>query len=184
MKPKFFATPALFRTWLEKNHETSKELWVGFYKKSTGKPSITWSESVDQALCFGWIDGIRKSFDENSYVVRFTPRRPNSRWSAINIQKVKVFQKLGLMRPAGLKLFEERKHAEGYSYEQFQAKTLPPKYEKQFRKNREAWAFYERQAPSYRRLCNHWVTSAKQEETRQRRLDKLIAISAKGARLI
>jgi uncharacterized protein YdeI (YjbR/CyaY-like superfamily) len=183
MKAKFFASTSEFRAWLERHHETSKELWVGFYKKSTGKPTITWSESVDVALCFGWIDGIRKKIDENSYTNRFTPRRPGSRWSAINVNKVKELKKRGLMHPVGLQRFNERKDHAGYSYEQRDSVPLDKKFEKQFRSNKKAWEFFQKQPPWYRKLLTYWVMSAKQDETRVRRLLKLIETSSLGKRL-
>lgn len=183
MKPTFFPTPSAFRNWFEEHHETSKELWVRFYKKSSGKPSITWPESVDAALCFGWIDGVRKSIDENSYMIRFTPRKPESKWSAVNVRKVKELRKLGLMRPEGLKLFKQRKEKVGYSYEQRESVQLDQAYQKQFRANKKAWDFFQQQPPWYQKVTVYWVMSAKQEETRARRLAKLIEGSAKGKRL-
>ena len=183
MKPYFFPTLYDFRDWLERHHDKSKELWVGFYKKASGKPTMTWSDAVDVALCFGWIDGIRKKIDEDSYVNRFTPRRSGSKWSAINVNKVKLLQKQGLMHPAGLKRFHERKDAAGYSYEQRKGVELDQKYEKQFRSSKKAWTFFQKQPPWYRRVMIYWVMSAKQEETRARRLLKLIQTSEKGKRL-
>jgi uncharacterized protein YdeI (YjbR/CyaY-like superfamily) len=183
MKPKFFASTSEFRAWLERHHETSKELWVGFYKKSTGKQTITWSESVDVALCFGWIDGIRKKIDENSYTNRFTPRRPGSRWSAINVNKVKELQKQGLMHPAGLKRFNERKDHAGYSYEQRNSVLFDPQLEKQFRTQKKAWEFFQNQPPSYKKVCIYWVMSAKRQETRISRILKLIESANLGKRL-
>ena len=152
------------------------ELWVGFYKKSSGKPSITWPESVDGALCFGWIDGIRKSLDEISYVIRFTPRRARSIWSAVNIKRVGELTKLRLMWPAGLKAFEKRSgdRSEIYAYEQRKGAKLSTAYEKQFRANRKAWDFFRTQPPSYQRTASWWVISAKKEETRSKRLARLI----------
>jgi uncharacterized protein YdeI (YjbR/CyaY-like superfamily) len=183
MKPKFFTSTSAFRAWLEQHHETSKELWVGFYKKRTGKPTITWSESVDVALCFGWIDGIRKTIDDASYMNRFTPRRPGSKWSAINVKKVKQLQKLGLMHPAGLKRFHERKDHAGYSYEQRDSILMDSKFEKQFRSHKKAWEFFQKQPPWYKKVSVYWIMSAKQEETRVRRLRKLIETSNLGKRL-
>ena len=183
-KTKFFATPKAFRDWLAKNHLESKEQWVGFYRKDSGKPSITWPESVDEALCVGWIDGLRKTIDEESYMIRFTPRSPKSRWSAVNIRRVQELIAEGRMRPEGLALFEHRdeKHAIGYSYERKNA-VLTPEYEKTFRKNKAAWEFFDAQAPYYRRVITHWVVSAKKEETRLARLEKLIAASAQKKRI-
>jgi uncharacterized protein YdeI (YjbR/CyaY-like superfamily) len=184
MEVTFFETPSEFRKWLEENHHAEKELWVGFYKKGSGKPSMTWPEAVDQALCFGWIDGIRKSIDVESYTNRFTPRKPGSTWSAVNIKRVGELAELGLMRPAGLAAFEKRdeKKAQLYSYEQANSKLDEP-YERQFRANQGAWSFFQAQAPSYRRSAYWWIMSAKREETRQRRLAILIEESQKGSRL-
>ena len=184
MKPKFFRTPANFETWLEKNHATATELWVGFYKKDSGKPSITWAESVDQALCFGWIDGIRKRVDEISYQIRFTPRRRRSIWSAINIKRARELARQTQMRPAGLKAFEARiENKSGiYSYEQRSTELSEP-YTKVLKKNKAAWNFFEKQPPSYRKMIGWWIISAKKEETRMARLAKLISESAKGKRL-
>jgi uncharacterized protein YdeI (YjbR/CyaY-like superfamily) len=184
MNPTFFLTPAAFRKWLEKHHAEEPELLVGFYKRDSGKPSITWPESVDQALCFGWIDGVRRRIDDVSYSIRFTPRKAVSNWSAINIARVAELTKLGLMAPAGLRAFEKRREDKSaiYSYEN-KVRTLPPADEKRFRANRKAWAFFTAQAPSYQRVAIYWVTSAKREETRQRRLATLIDDSANGRRL-
>lgn len=171
-KPIFFPTPAAWRSWLEKHHAGATELWVGFYKRDSGKPSITWPESVDAALCFGWIDGIRKSIDADSYKIRFTPRKPRSTWSAINLRRVKELSKLGLMHPVGLAAFRSRTgdRSEIYSYEQQKRATLPPAYERTFRKKPDAWKFFSAQPPGYRRVCSWWVISAKKEETRSGRL--------------
>lgn len=180
MKPTFFATPAAFRAWLDEHHARIPELLVGFYKKGSGKPSITWPESVDAALCFGWIDGVRKSIDDLSYTIRFTPRNPTSTWSAVNIKRVQELTKSGLMQPAGLQAFERRDEAKSaiYSYEQRHNATLPDAYEKRFRANELAWDFFQSQAPWYRRTATYWVMSAKKEETRLKRLDTLIRDSA------
>ena len=185
LKPKFFRTPADFRTWLEKNHATATELWVGFYKKDSGKPSITWPESVDQALCFGWIDGIRKRVDEISYQIRFTPRRRGSIWSAINIKRAKELVRQKQMRPTGLKAFAARiENKSGiYSYEQRSTELSQP-YAKLLKKNKAASNFFEKQPPSYRKMIGWWIISAKKEETRMVRLAKLISESAKGKRLL
>ncbi|HSY52196.1 MAG TPA: YdeI/OmpD-associated family protein [Thermoanaerobaculia bacterium] len=184
MEPHFFETPAAFRNWLEKNHSSASELLVGFHKRDSGKPSLTWPESVDQALCFGWIDGVRKRIDDVSYSIRFTPRKSASNWSAINIARVAELTKLGLMRPAGLRAFEQRREDESaiYAYENA-VRTIEPADEKKFRANRKAWQFFNAQAPSYRRVCIFWVTSAKREETRARRLATLIDDSASGRRV-
>jgi uncharacterized protein YdeI (YjbR/CyaY-like superfamily) len=175
----YFKTPAHFRKWLEKNQAISQLLWVGFYKKGSGKPSITWPESVDEALCFGWIDGIRKSLDETSYTIRFTPRKPRSIWSAINIKRAQELIELGRMQPAGLAAFQARKEdrSRRYSYEQQGAK-LVGEYEMKLKANRNAWKFWSAQPPGYRRTAGWWVMSAKREETRLRRLEQLIADSA------
>jgi len=185
LKPKFFRTPADFRTWLEKNHATATELWVGFYKKDSGKPNITWPESVDQALCFGWIDGIRKRVDEISYQIRFTPRRRGSIWSAINIKRAKELVRQKQMRPTGLKAFAARiENKSGiYSYEQRSTELNQP-YAKLLKKNKAAWNFFEQQAPFYRKMIGWWIISAKKEETRMARVAKLISESAKGKRLL
>ena len=185
MKPKFFRTAADFRTWLEKNHATATELWVGFYKKESGKPSITWPESVDRALCFGWIDGIRKRVDEISYQIRFTPRRRGSIWSAINIKRARELVRQKQMQPSGLRAFAARiENKSGiYSYEQ-RSTELTEQYAKLLKKNNAAWNFFENQPPSYRRMIGWWVISAKKEETRMARLAKLISESSRGKRLL
>lgn len=182
LTPTFFATPADFRVWLEVHHAKSPELWVGYYKKGSGRPSLTWPESVDEALCFGWIDGIRKSIDEVSYAIRFTPRKVDSTWSAVNIKRVEELTALGLMRPAGLAAFEKRvKEKSGiYAYEQRQAAELSQAQTAQFRANPAAWEFFQSQPPSYRKAAVWWVVSAKKEETGQKRLAALIADSAQG----
>jgi uncharacterized protein YdeI (YjbR/CyaY-like superfamily) len=175
-KPTFFPTPADFRTWLEAHHDKLREQLVGFHKKDSGKPSITWPESVQVALCFGWIDGVRKSIDEASYTIRFTPRKPTSNWSAINIKFVQKLTKKGLMHPAGLKAFAARspKKSGIYSYEQRKSAQFTPEEEKQFRGNKTAWEFFRTQAPWYQRVTTYWVISAKKEETKLKRLSELI----------
>ena len=184
-EPVFFSTPAKFRAWLEKNHETKRELWVGFYRKASGRPSITWPESVDEALCVGWIDGLRKTVDESSYMIRFTPRQATSNWSVINLGRVAALTREGRMRAAGLKAFAERSEAKTgiYAYEQRKNAALDDAAEKEFRKNAKAWSFFEGQAPSYRKVAAWWVISAKQAATRQKRLARLIKDSAAGRRL-
>ncbi len=184
MKPTFFETPAEFRAWFERNHDKATELLVGFYKRDSGRPSITWPESVDQALCFGWIDGVRKRIDDVSYTIRFTPRRRGSIWSAVNIGRVAELTKLGLMQPAGLKAFEARTAEKSgiYAYENA-PKVLAPADEKKFRANKKAWKYFSGQAPSYRRSAINYVTSAKREETRVRRLELLIDDSSHERRL-
>ncbi|PIF44624.1 uncharacterized protein YdeI (YjbR/CyaY-like superfamily) [Chryseobacterium sp. 52] len=184
MEATFFATKEEFRAWLEKNHTKEKEILVGFYKKDTGKLSMNWSESVDQALCFGWIDSVRRSIDSESYSNRFTPRKPNSIWSMINIKKVEDLTNAGLMAPEGQKAFEARKEEKTgiYSHEKENI-ILDPVYEKQFRMHENAWEFFEKQAPSYKRVTIHWVMSAKQEKTRLSRLEKVINESEQLRRL-
>ena len=185
MNPKFFPTPSAFRKWLAANHTKAKELVVGFYKKGSGKSSITWPESVDEALCFGWIDGVRNSIDEESYRIRFTPRKPSSVWSAVNIRNVERLIKEKRMQPAGLKAFEARKENRSgiYAYEQRSPELVEP-YAGIFKRNKAAWKFFQAQPPYYRKTMNWWIVSAKQEGTRSKRLDKLIEESAKGKRLI
>jgi uncharacterized protein YdeI (YjbR/CyaY-like superfamily) len=184
MSPKFFPTPSVFRNWLAAHHAKSKELWVGFYKKNSGKPSITWPESVEEALCFGWIDGIRKSIDAESYQIRFTPRQPGSIWSAVNIRNAEKLIEQKRMEPAGLKAYQARKENRSgiYSYEQRSPELIEP-YLGKLKRNKAAWNFFQAQPPSYRKIMNWWVTSAKQEETRLKRLDKLIEESAQGRRM-
>jgi uncharacterized protein YdeI (YjbR/CyaY-like superfamily) len=185
LKAKFFRTPADFRTWLGKNHATATEVWVGFYKKDSGKPSIGWPDSVDEALCFGWIDGIRKRVDEISYQIRFTPRRRGSVWSATNIKRAKELAQEGRMGSSGLSAFEARiENKSGiYSYEQRNTELGEP-YAKLLKKNKAASNFFKKQPPSYRKMIGWWIISAKKEETRMARLAKLISESAKGKRLL
>jgi len=180
MKPVFFESPSKLRVWLEKNHAQEKELWVGFHKKSSGKASVTWPEAVDALLCFGWIDGIRKSIDESSYTIRVTPRKSKSKWSLINVRRVPELQKLGLMHASGLKAFEVRTAEGTYAYEQRNIAKLGNRFEKRFRANKKAWEFFRSQAPSYQRTATWWVISAKKEETKLRRLERLIDDSARG----
>lgn len=184
MEPVFFASQSDFRKWLEENHESAGELLVGFWKVGSGKPSMTWSESVDQALCFGWIDGVRRSLDDAAYTIRFTPRRPKSVWSSNNIAKVEELKKKGLIRPAGLAAYDKKEDHRSviYAYEN-RPREFDPKYEKKFRSSNKAWKFFETQPPGYRRLMIYWVISAKQEATRLRRLEKLIAASEESRRL-
>jgi len=184
MTPVFFRNSAEFRKWLEENHQTETELLVGYYKVGTKKPSMNWSESVDEALCFGWIDGIRKSLDQESYCNRFTPRNPKSNWSAINIKKVEELIQLGKMAPAGLAAFEKRSDAQSavYSYEN-RPEKFDPEMETRFKENVDAWNYFSALAPSYRKTIVFWVMSAKQEATKLSRLEKLITASAEGKRL-
>jgi uncharacterized protein YdeI (YjbR/CyaY-like superfamily) len=180
----FFASPSEFRSWLDQHHAEAPELWVGFYKRDTGKPSLTWPESVDCALCYGWIDGVRKSLGETSYMIRFTPRKPTSTWSAINIKRVAALEKMGLMRPSGRKAFHKRKDDKSgiYSYERKTA-TLTAAQQREFRAKKPAWEYFQSQPPWYRRTATFWVVSAKKEETRQRRLAALIESSGDGRRI-
>ena len=182
MKATFFATPGELREWLERNHATATEFLVGFYKRGSGKPSITWQELVDEELCFGWIDGVRQGIDEVSYSNRITPRKPRSTWSAINIARAKELIRLGRMHPAGLKAFGRRteERSATYSYEQRKSARLDPGAERSFRANKKAWAYFRAQAPGYRQTATWWVISAKREETRNKRLATLIADSARG----
>ncbi len=184
MEPRFFATPDELRAWLRAHHGGVAELWVGFRKKGSGQKSITWPEAVDEALCVGWIDGIRKSVDEQNYKIRFTPRRRGSTWSAVNIRRVEALTQAGRMLPAGLTAFAARREDRCaiYSYEQRPAE-LPEPYRAQLHEHRAAAEFFAAQPPGYRRTMNWWVVSAKQEATRQRRLQKLITESALGRRL-
>jgi uncharacterized protein YdeI (YjbR/CyaY-like superfamily) len=181
-KPTFFPTPAKFRAWLEAHHTKKTELLVGFYKKASGKPSITWPESVDEALCFGWIDGVRRSLGDDAYTIRFTPRRPSSIWSAINVGRVAALEKAGRMQPAGLRAFAARTEERTgvYSFERNEAAKLTPAQEKVLRSNGKAAVFFDAQPPWYRRAAIHWVISAKREETVERRLAQLVADSAAG----
>jgi uncharacterized protein YdeI (YjbR/CyaY-like superfamily) len=181
MKPIFFPSPSDLRKWFDEHHTTDQELLVGFYRKSSDRPSITWPESVDEALCYGWIDGIRKSVDDTSYTIRFTPRKPGSIWSSVNIQRAQALIENGRMQPAGLKAYQARKENRSgiYSYEQRSAE-LPEPYVQQLRQNEAAWEFFQVQPPSYRKAAGWWVVSAKHEETRRRRLAQLIEDSAQG----
>ena len=175
-KPKFFPTLADWRAWLQENHASEQELWVGFHKRDSGRPSITWPESVDGALCFGWIDGVRKSINPLSYKIRFTPRKPRSIWSSINVKRANELSSLGLMHSAGRAAFDKRNADRSgiYSYEQRKAVKLPAEFEKKFRANKTAWKFFTSQPPWYRRTSTYWVISAKKEETRLKRLAALI----------
>ena len=180
--PTFFATPAEWRAWLEQHHATTPELLVGFHKKGSGKPSITWPESVDEALCFGWIDGVRKSIDDTSYTIRFTPRKRGSTWSAVNIKRVAELTEMGRMQPAGLRAFGERTEEKSaiYAYEQKDAAKLDEASEQRFRANTKAWEFFQSQPAWYRRGAIWWVISSKREETRLKRLATLIEDSEHG----
>ncbi|HEX6199744.1 MAG TPA: YdeI/OmpD-associated family protein, partial [Thermoanaerobaculia bacterium] len=157
--------------------------YVGFYKAATGKPSMTWDESVDEALCFGWIDGVRKRIDEERYTIRFTPRRPASKWSRKNLASVERLRDEGRMRPAGLAAWEARGEDAGYSFERDQPPALDASLRERFERNEAAWAFFQAQPPGYRRVVTHWVTSGKREATRLKRLDRLVEVSKRGERI-
>ena len=184
MVPVFFRSPAELRRWFARHHAAEKELFVGFYKKGSGTPSITYAEAVDEALCVGWIDGVRHSLDAERYTNRFTPRRPQSTWSAVNIKRVAALTAEGRMQPAGLAAFAQRKrNTPGtYSYEN-RPRALPEPYAARFRAHKRAWTFFESQPAGYRRTATWWVLSAKKEETRLQRLDALIADARAGRTL-
>jgi uncharacterized protein YdeI (YjbR/CyaY-like superfamily) len=178
---RFFPSPAALRAWFARHHKESRELWVGYYKRGTGRPSVSWPESVDEALCVGWIDGIRKSIDGESYKIRFTPRKRTSTWSAINIKRVGVLKKEGRMQPGGLEAFRCRKENTSgiYSYEQ-RSENLAPPYDALLKKNKAAWQYFQERPVWYRKAAGWWVVSAKKEETRLKRLGALIECSANG----
>jgi uncharacterized protein YdeI (YjbR/CyaY-like superfamily) len=181
MTPTFFPTQNEFRFWLEKNHNIEKELIVGFYKVNSGKLSMTWSESVDQALCFGWIDGVKHSIDNDSYKIRFTPRKKTSIWSAVNIKKVELLIEQGLMQESGLESYKNRSESKSkiYAFENEEMK-FPPELEKIFKANKKAWEYFQLLAPTYRKPSSNWVMTAKQETTRLKRLNELIADAELG----
>ena len=181
----YFKSSSEFRKWLEKNHAEAPELWVGFYKKDSNIKSITYPEAVDQALCFGWIDGIKKKVDEISYTHRFTPRKSNSNWSSTNIKRVGELSRLGLMHPSGIKVFNRRdkEKIKQYSIER-KIQTLDKSYIQIFQKQEKAWNFFLSQAPSYQKVASFWVMSAKKEETRLRRLNILIEDSGNNKKLV
>lgn len=181
--PLFFRSRAEYRAWLEKHHDRATQLWIGYWKKATGKPSLTWQETVDECLCFGWIDGIRKRIDADSFKQRVTPRRARSIWSRINVARVAVLTAEGRMHPRGIAEFERRRATAIYSYEQTDRQGLDAKHEALLRKNRKAWAFFQSQPPGYRKTAGWYVMSAKRDETRLRRLAALIRDSAAGRRL-
>ena len=182
-RPTYFPTEADFRGWLKENHETEPELLVGFWKKSTGRPSIDWPQARDQALCFGWIDGVRKSLGDDAYTIRFTPRRSGSIWSKVNVDRFNVLKADGQMTAAGERAYEENKHKTGlYSYEKPLA-SFDAVEERLFRKNKSAWTYWEAQPPGYRKLVLNWVTTAKKPETRTKRLATLIEDSEAGRRI-
>ncbi len=184
MTPKFFAQQIDFRRWLEANHDKETELLVGFYKVGSGKPSINWSQSVDEALCFGWIDGVRRAIDAESYSIRFTPRKAKSIWSAVNIKKVAELIEKRLMQPAGLAAFAKREESKSeiYAYENAPAK-LSEEFETRFKANKKAWEFFSTQAPSYQKRAIYWIMTAKQAATRESRLEKLIGESENGRKI-
>jgi uncharacterized protein YdeI (YjbR/CyaY-like superfamily) len=184
VRPRFFATPGQLRAWFEQHHASHDELLVGYHKVGTGKRSVTWAESVDEALCFGWIDGVRRGLDDDRYTIRFTPRRARSIWSQKNLDRYAELDAAGRVRPAGRRVFDERDEARTrqYSFEQNEAR-FTREQTRTFRANREAWAFFQAQPPSYRKPATWWVASAKKEETRSRRLATLIADSARGERI-
>lgn len=180
MTPIFFSKQSDFRKWLEKNHKTETELIVGFHKVNSGMPSMTWSQSVDEALCFGWIDGVRKSIDKDNYQIRFTPRKSNSIWSAINIKKVKELTQQGRMHPEGIKIFKKRTDKNSKGYTHGEEIKLSADFEKQFKANKIAWNYFQSLTQSYKKLSTNWVMNAKQEATRLKRLNQLIADSEVG----
>jgi len=183
VEPDFFPTEADFRRWLEANHETAPELLVGFWKKGSGKPSVDWPKARDQALCFGWIDGVRKSLGDEAYTIRFTPRRKGSIWSKVNVDRFEALTAAGLMTPAGVRAYEENKHRTGvYAYERATA-ALTAEEDAVFQHNAAAWTDWEKRPPSYRKTMLHWVTSAKKPETRAKRLATLIEDSAAGRKV-
>jgi uncharacterized protein YdeI (YjbR/CyaY-like superfamily) len=184
-RPKFFATPEAFRAWLEAHHEHETECLVGYYKKESGKPSITWPESVDEALSFGWIDGKRQRIDEIAYTIRFTPRKATSNWSAVNVKRMAELMAQGRVRPKGMAAFEKRapERTGIYAYENRKSAKLDAEAEREFRRNKKAWAYFEAEAPSYRQQAIWWVITAKRDETRRSRLATLIDDSARGRRI-
>ena len=185
MEPVFFASPPEFRAWLAENHDRASELWVGFHKKATRKPSMTWPESVDEALCYGWIDAVRKSLGPDAYAIRFTTRKPRSTWSAVNIGRARELIAVGRMQPAGLRAFEARSEERSgiYAYEQRHDAKLAPEDEREFRANEPGWSFFQAQPPWYRKTAIWWVVSAKRDETKRKRLRTLIEDSANGVRI-
>ncbi len=180
MRIVFFETPQAFRAWLERHHTEQRVLHVGFRKRHTGRVNLTWPQAVDEALCFGWIDGVHHRIDADCYTIRFTPRRSGSTWSAVNLKRVRALMRAGRMRPLGLRVYRERDRRKAglYSFEQRRHATLAPGHLKRLRADRRAWAYYRAQAPWYRRTAAFWVESAKQEATRLRRLATLITCSA------
>ena len=185
MEPVYFSSPAAFREWLEAHHASAGELWVGYYKRGTGRPSMTWPESVDEALCFGWIDGLRRRVDDERYTIRFTPRRAGSNWSRVNLGRVGVLIDEGRMRPAGLAAFEARREDAAEPPPEERPQELPEAYAHAFlERDAAAWDFFVAQTPSYRRLAIGWILDAKREATRLRRLDQIVEASAEGRRWV
>ena len=184
MKPRFFANPLQFQNWLVKNHDSEKEILVGFHKKTSGKKSITYPEALDEALCFGWIDGVRRSLNDDSYTIRFTPRRPRSIWSLVNVRHIERLEKEGRMQPSGSAAFKARdaKRTGIYSFEN-RPRELSLEFQKILRANKKAWTFFNAQPPFYKRTIAFWVMTAKKEETQMRRLQRLIDSSARGERV-
>jgi uncharacterized protein YdeI (YjbR/CyaY-like superfamily) len=182
VRPIYFRSGSEWRAWLERHHADRDEVLVGFHKRGTGKPSLTWPEAVDEALCFGWIDGIRRRVDAERYAIRFTPRKPTSTWSAVNLARMRALEDAGRMTAAGRAAFDRRREDRTaiYSYEKRHLASFDPAAERRFRANRKAWSYWQAQSPSYRKNATFWVMSAKREETRQRRLTKLIDDSAVG----
>jgi uncharacterized protein YdeI (YjbR/CyaY-like superfamily) len=185
MEPVFFASPEEFGAWLERNHKTAVELWVGYHKTGTGVPSMTWPQSVDEALCYGWIDGVRRSVDADRYAIRFTPRTRRSTWSKVNLGRARELIRTGRMRPAGKKAYDSRVAEKSgvYSFEQADQPALTEAATARFRADESAWRFWESQPAGYRQTATWWVISAKQQSTRDRRLETLISDSAQGRRI-
>jgi len=185
MPPRFFATAADFRRWLERNSVTTGELVVGFRKVGSGRASMNWPDSVDEALCFGWIDGVRKRIDDQSYLIRFTPRKAGSIWSTVNVAKAERLIAQGLMQPAGLAAYQCRTAARTsiYSYEQVEEARLTDEEQRRFRRDNTAWSYFQAAPAAYRRTMLHWIAAAKRPETRARRLERLIVACAEGTRL-
>jgi uncharacterized protein YdeI (YjbR/CyaY-like superfamily) len=183
--PRFFDTARELRAWLSRHHTSARELLVGFRRRSVEEAGITWQEAVDQALCFGWVDGVRRRIDATSYAIRFTPRRPGSTWSAVNIARADELRSRSLMKPAGLAAFRARSEqaSRTYSYERTSEARLAGELERRLKADRRLWTFHEEQAPSYRRKVVHWIMSAKADEARERRLSRLLAAYARGVRL-
>lgn len=183
IRVRIFPNPAVFRAWLKENHARVFVVWVGFYNQQTTKKSITYKEALDEALCFGWIDGVRKSVDEITFTSRFTPRKAKSNWSLVNLKRMRELIAAGRVAPSGLAAFENRPRGEGKHVDEKRPSGLPPELKRKFQQDKQAWEFFSSQAPWYRRTSIYWVLSAKQKETRQRRLDTLMDDSAHGRRI-